>query len=357
MDFIEKLRNLSSRIEAHKHLVQTEEATKIAFVQPFIEILEYKVSDPAEVVPEFDPKVGDLKGEKVDYAIFKGDQQVVMIIECKKYGEDLSKDAHRQQLARYFPHVDAQFAVLTDGVLYKFYTHLKKDNIMDTKPFLEFNMLDIQEPWVNELKRFTKSKFDPSIVIDIARDLQYKKEIKEFMEKQLQTPSEDFVRFLLSFIYDGNVTKLVVERFTSIIKEALHEFLEGRIQQRLQAAATREEEPAEPPDEDEFLDEQQAQPKKKGQNTRLIVTFPNNEVIFHLRASETFPNVIKRLGIESVKNVMPELFSDTKSEKYTKVGSYYVNLQTNTQRKKDQLDEIAYRLNIKLTVEITKDKP
>ena len=31
---------------------------------------------------------------------------------------------------------------------------------MDTKPFLEFDMLDIQPPLVNELKQFTKPVFD-----------------------------------------------------------------------------------------------------------------------------------------------------------------------------------------------------
>lgn len=256
MDFIEKLTNLSGRIAGQKDLIQTEEATRTAFVLPFISILEYDIFNPAEVIPEFTADVDDLRGQRVDYALCKDDGQVVMLIECKKYGEDLSNPNHRGQLARYFPHVDTQFAVLTDGVLYEFYTHLEVDNRMDSKPFLEFNMLDIQEPWVNELKRFTKSKFDPSTVIDTARILQYKKGIKDFMAKQLQTPSEDFVRFILSTpIYGRTRTGPVVRQFTGIIKEALHEFLEGRIQQRLQAAATREDKPVDPPDEDEELDE------------------------------------------------------------------------------------------------------
>ena len=44
--------------------------------------------------------VGTKQGEKADYAIFK-DDEVVMLIECKKYGEDLS-DVHTSQLYRYF---------------------------------------------------------------------------------------------------------------------------------------------------------------------------------------------------------------------------------------------------------------
>ena len=58
MDFIEELRNLSARIEKQKDLIRTEEATKNAFVMPFINLLGYDVFNPAEVVPEFTADVG-----------------------------------------------------------------------------------------------------------------------------------------------------------------------------------------------------------------------------------------------------------------------------------------------------------
>lgn len=125
---------------------------------PFINLLGYDVFNPTEVVPEFTADVGTKQGEKVDYAIFK-DDEVIMLIECKKYGADLS-EVHTSQLYRYFSVAHARIAVLTDGVLYRFYTDLEESNIMDTKPFLEFNMLDVQPPLVSELKRFTKPAFD-----------------------------------------------------------------------------------------------------------------------------------------------------------------------------------------------------
>ncbi|MDE0017409.1 MAG: type I restriction enzyme HsdR N-terminal domain-containing protein, partial [Candidatus Poribacteria bacterium] len=132
MDFIEGLTNLSSVIAKRKDIIETEEATKNAFVMPFINLLGYNVFDPTEVVPEFTADVGTKQGEKVDYAIFK-DDEVIMLIECKKYGTDLS-DAHTTQLYRYFSVVHARIAVLTDGVIYRFYTDLEESNIMDSKP-------------------------------------------------------------------------------------------------------------------------------------------------------------------------------------------------------------------------------
>ena len=256
MDFIEEIRNLSARITKQKDVIETEEATKTAFVMPFINLLGYDVFNPTEVVPEFTADVGTKQGEKVDYAIFK-DDEVIMLIECKKYGEDLS-DVHTSQLYRYFSVAHARIAVLTDGVVYRFYTDLEESNIMDTKPFLEFDMLDIQPPLVNELKQFTKPVFDLDKTLTAASDLKYTKEIKQTMMEQLETPSEDFVRFFLSSVYSGRHTQAVLQQFTDIVKRALNQFLNDQINQRLQSAITKgevAEQSVEVEESDEPIDE------------------------------------------------------------------------------------------------------
>ena len=229
MDFIEELDNLSAKITREKDSIEDEATTKTAFVMPFINLLGYSVSNPTEVKPEFTADHGTKQGEKVDYAIFK-DDEVIMLIECKKYGEDLS-DAHTSQLYRYFSVVPARIAVLTDGVLYRFYTDLEETHKMDTKPFLEFDMLDIQPPLVNELKRFTKPAFDLEAALTAASDLKYTKEIKQIMREQLEAPSEDFVKFFLSSVYSGSKTQAIVQQFTGIIKQALKEFIDEQSRQ------------------------------------------------------------------------------------------------------------------------------
>ena len=259
MDFIEELRNLSTRITKQKELIQTEEATKMAFVVPFINLLGYDVFNPTEVVPEFTADVGTKAGEKVDYAIFK-DDEVIMLIECKKYGEDLS-DVHTSQLYRYFSVVHARFAVLTDGVLYRFYTDLEEPNVMDSKPFLEFDMLDIQTSLVNELKRFTKPVFDLEAMLTAASDLKYTKEIKQTMMEQLESPAEDLVRFFLSAVYTGVKTAAVVQQFTDIVRRALNQFMNEAINQRLQSAIAKGSNAEQPieidePDPDELTEEE-----------------------------------------------------------------------------------------------------
>ena len=257
MDFIEELRNLSAKIKNERDNIQTEEATKTAFVMPFINLLGYNVFNPTEVVPEFTADVGTRQGEKVDYAIFK-DDEVIMLIECKKYGADLS-ETHTSQLYRYFSVVHARFAVLTDGAQYRFYTDSEESNIMDTKPFLEFDILDIQPQLANELKRFTKSAFNLDENLTAAIDLKYTKEIKQAMMEQLESPTEEFVRFFLSSVYSGRMTQAVVQWFTGIVKRALNQFLNEQINQRLQSAISREEvaeESIEVEESDESIEEE-----------------------------------------------------------------------------------------------------
>ncbi|RYZ96434.1 MAG: restriction endonuclease, partial [Moraxellaceae bacterium] len=158
MDFIDQLRMLSTRITNTKNLIQTEEATKNSMVMPLIQILGYNVFDPLEVTPELISDIGTKKGEKVDYAILK-DGKPIMLFECKKAGADLHIN-HASQLFRYFHVTAARFGVLTNGLVYRFFTDLEQPNKMDEKPFFEFNILDFKERDVDELKKFAKAAFD-----------------------------------------------------------------------------------------------------------------------------------------------------------------------------------------------------
>ena len=104
-----KLEQLHQRVNGIKENIQTEEATKNAFIMPFIQILGYDVFNPTEVIPEFVADIGTKKGEKVDYAIMQNNEPI-LIIECKHWKENA--DAHNSQLHRYFHTSKARFGVL-----------------------------------------------------------------------------------------------------------------------------------------------------------------------------------------------------------------------------------------------------
>lgn len=235
MDFIDQIKAISQQILKLREQILTEEATKSAFVMPFINALGYNVFNPMEVCPEFTADVPGLKGEKVDYAIIMDDKPIILI-ECKWCGGSLEHPKHSSQLHRYFHATEAKFGVLTNGILYRFYTDIEKSNVMDEKPFFEFNVLNSNESSVNELKRFSKTTFNPSELGDAARSLLYTKEIKRIMAEQLNDPSPDFVKFFASQVYAGRMAPSVVEKFTEITKGSLKDFINDLITDRLSKA-------------------------------------------------------------------------------------------------------------------------
>jgi len=238
MDFIDQIKALSDQISKQLEHVETEEATKNAFIMPFINILGYNVFNPAEVVPEFTCDVGTKKGEKVDYAIMK-DGNPIMLFECKSSNSDLEKD-HASQLYRYFSVTEVQVGVLTNGIVYKFYSDLEEANKMDVKPFLEIDMLNIKEPLLEELKRFRKESFDEVGITTAAIELKYTKEIKRILGEEFNSPSEEFVRFFTKQVYSGRMTKRVTEDFKDITYRAFKQFVNEKINDRLKSALEQE---------------------------------------------------------------------------------------------------------------------
>lgn len=235
MDFTEQLQSLSKKIAQQSSMITTEEATKNAFVMPFLNrVLGYDVFDPTEVIPEFTADTGIKKGEKVDYAILK-DGQVQILVECKKYSEKLSAK-HSGQLFRYFSVTNARIGILTNGAQYEFYTDLDAPNKMDEKPFLTLDLEDIDEHVVPEVLKLTKNAFDVESVVDAAGELKYLSQIKKILAEQFSSPEEDFVRFFASRTYDGVLTAKVKQSFTDITQKALSQFLNDSINARLKSA-------------------------------------------------------------------------------------------------------------------------
>lgn len=235
MDLIDQLKELSLRIKKIKDSIQTEEATKTALIMPFIQILGYNVFDPTEVTPELIADVGMKKGEKVDYAILMNGKPI-MLFECKKSGGDLSIN-HASQLFRYFHVTEARFAVLTNGITYRFFTDLEQPNRMDEKPFFEFSILDFKDQHVEELKKFTKSAFDIELILNTASDLKYTRAIHNVLAEWMTNPSEDFVRVVCAEVLNGKrMTPAVREQFTQITKNAFHQFIGEKINERLKMA-------------------------------------------------------------------------------------------------------------------------
>lgn len=159
-----------------------------------------------------------------------------MLFECKKAGGDLHIN-HASQLFRYFHVIEARFAVLTNGLTYRFFTDLEQPNKMDEKPFFEFNILDFKDRDVEELKKFAKSKFDIDSILVTASELKYTKAIKNRLKEWLRDPPEEFVKMLASdLIGTRRFSPAIKDQFTSITRYAAEILLADRINERLKGA-------------------------------------------------------------------------------------------------------------------------
>jgi len=233
MEFSAQLKAFSKRIEGLLPNILTEEATKNALVMPVFSLLGYDVFNPEEFVPEFTADVGIKKGERVDYAI-KIDGLPVMLVEVKPATEKLDK--HDSQLFRYFAVSKAKFAILTNGINFKFYTDLDEHNKMDLRPFLDINLLELKDSQINEFMKFHKSKFDVNYIFSSAEELKYTTEIKQVLAAQLDQPTDSFINFILAEIYQGRKTQTVIDKFTPIIKKAYAQFINEMMNERIKNA-------------------------------------------------------------------------------------------------------------------------
>lgn len=170
MDFKDELIKLSKRVAEQRGQIVTEEATKTAFVLPFIQILGYDIFNPHEVEPEYTCDVGTKKGEKVDYAI-KQNGELILLVECKHWRENL--DLHRNQLFRYYVVSRARFAILTNGVQYRFFSDSDRINVMDSAPFFEFDITEINEWQIGQLMKFRKLYFNEHYIHETIPSVKY----------------------------------------------------------------------------------------------------------------------------------------------------------------------------------------
>lgn len=230
MDFKDSIFQLAKRVSDLKESILTEEATKNAFIMPFIQMLGYDVFNPLEVVPEMDCDIVKKKGEKIDYAIMK-DGSPIMLIECKHWKQDLN--LHDNQLKRYYVASKAKFGLLTNGIIYRFYTDLIKENIMDDIPFLEINLEKLRETQIDEVKKFCKENFDLDNILSSANELKYMSEVKKVIRSEFTEPSPELVKLLTKRVYEGIVTQKVLDQFTDIVLRALQSHINDVMSEKL----------------------------------------------------------------------------------------------------------------------------
>lgn len=342
MSFNDQLKEYISRVEQLKANLQTEESTKTSLIMPFFQMLGYDIFNPMEFCPEYTADVGIKKGEKVDYAILKEGNPVILI-ECKSCNEQLDK--HSSQLFRYFGVTTAKFGILTNGITFQFFTDLEEVNKMDLTPFLEINVEEVKDYQINELKKFCKTDFDSERITSTASNLKYTNLIKNFFEQQFNEPSDDFVRYITGNVYDGPKTQKVLEQFTPLVKKSFNSLINDLVNQKISSALTKNDEP-----EEEIAATEELKPKSKIVTTEeeieayyivrgiLAGTVNVEDVVY--RDAESYFSVLyqnnnrKPICRINLDRKIPQLFIPDENKKFTR---YYLDSLNDIYKYKNDL--------------------
>ena len=309
MSFDNALADIANRTQDYADSLETEEATKTAIIMPFIQgVLGYDVFNPAEVIPEFVADVGSRKGEKIDYAI-KQDGKIQILIEAKKIGEPLSLE-HASQLVRYFSvSNDARIGILTNGRYWHFYTDLDKPNIMDSRPFLRLDLMNIDPYALPELKKLTKSTFDLGSVLTAAEELKYVSSTRSEIARAFNDPDPDFVQLFARRVYDGALTARMRDFFQNVVEKACRQFLAEQVNERLKNALS-ESSPlsSNSPDPDSTeRDDKPCSDAKPG----IITTDEEREAYFIVRAIVASEIPVDRIFERDTKSYFTVLVDDS----------------------------------------------
>ena len=209
----EKLEAFSVRAKRIASACDNEEQTKVSLINPYLEILGYDVRDPLVCRLEYRADIGQGR-EKVDYAIMR-DGRPSILIEAKPATADFSAALQAPvQLQRYFMAEDAEFAALTNGVVWQWYRLAQEGKLLGT-PFL---VHDVRSPTAAELRwlySVSEPHFDPKKTRAQAEESRIASAILDWIEETRLRPSDHLLRIIMRDRNLGSATVPRVERGTA----------------------------------------------------------------------------------------------------------------------------------------------
>ncbi len=222
MTLFDDLQDIARAVKRNLPKMKRSEAATISVsISPFIRALGYNSQDLDEVYPQYPI----LNTDAVDYAILRDDAPVIFV-EAKSAGNKLQNKEWKQLFQYFNAEIGLRIGILTNGVEYRFYTDHKADNIMDEEPFMTLDLLNLDKRKVEVLAGFTKARFDPSNSIKNLK-------IREKVETILHHPDEWFVKHVIHNIHEGQRSKTTIDRYRPLVKRAIDDFVDNKIEQYL----------------------------------------------------------------------------------------------------------------------------
>ena len=131
---------------------------------------------------------------------------------------------------------DARLAILTNGVIYKFFSDVDQPNRMDSQPFFTLSLDAVRKSDIRILESFTKADFDIDAIVREASNLKLESLVRKELESEMAAATEDFARMIAKRIYQGQITAQVKDNFTRLIANSFSAIVRDHVNDRLTSA-------------------------------------------------------------------------------------------------------------------------
>ncbi|WP_235633213.1 type I restriction endonuclease [Borreliella mayonii] len=213
------------KIQTYKDSIKSEAETKQFFINPFLDAMGYCHTDPSFVQVEV--AISFAKNEiKADYVLCSKDKKPTILLEAKHYKENLEN--HFSQLSGYFYNLRSKYAIefgiLTNGIEYRFYIDLDKDNLLDKEPFLIINLEKLTSKDFEYLKKFYRNSLNTEEVRLFALEKKYTDKLLAYLKKERKNISNDFLDFFKTKIgfketYSNEICKNIIKNTFNMFDE------------------------------------------------------------------------------------------------------------------------------------------
>ena len=282
---------------------------------------------------------------RVDFALFHPPSSPKILIEVKRVGKiDASAEI---QLFNYAIHNGVPVLILTDGKMWHFFFGTGEGSYEDRRVRI-INLEEMDSGESGELlRRYLKYE---TVCTGEARDA-------------IEADHRTVVR-------QQRIANVLPEAWTALVEEAdelLRDVVAEKVRElcgdvpitdqvlsflrSLESTQTRER--PSPQTQGGPSDGSRGTPSGSGRkpSTRLEVTM-NGETIAERNGTDTFVEVIRRIGIDRVYNLDVDWVTTSEpSQKHRKVGKYYIKTHGSTDNLKSRLEEVGSRLGVQLTIE------
>lgn len=192
-----------------------ESQTRDFLIEPFFNsILGYSPMD--DYLHEYSVKVGS-STKKVDMAITLSGKNPDILVECKPTTRDINKDFG--QLNEYcLYNKEVKLGILTNGVLFKFYSRSEDPNeILHKSPFFVFDLMNYNDSDIDYLSSFFRKTINLSEVIDSANESHFIERFNNAFFSILSEPNDDLIRLINHKMGNKRTSPKISEKIFQLI--------------------------------------------------------------------------------------------------------------------------------------------